>query len=380
MTSSVLTTGTDTSTPIAIPTLTTQYPTAKPNRNNAFFTFKFTIVGDNTNFLNQWQSTLRDNVTDIFSGTYGFIEVSLYSLRRKRTTRRLVRRATDRINLAAKFEAKKLQTEGEKQQVLNNLTALTPVLKKTLKQQSYSLDIEEFRDQATEFAAKIEDVCKSEGGKLCGPLYNCRENSCLYKCEGHYCGQHGVCFIQHLNGTATPKCLCSSSSVYEYSGDQCDDKSMKVKWVAGIAGGVCGVVVLIVLFVTCCLCACCQRRRRNKVPLDDSLYEMQGATGDVASRQTTYRRSVIAPRYRTSYDNAAYQPSHGAEYYLTHVEPDHSVYRFYETPRSNFTRETRDTQTRSQDTRRTPSLGNIDLDSEFAIQRPHVSTTPLHDE
>ena len=63
---------------------------------------------------------------------------------------------------------------------------------------------------------------------------------------------------------------CRSDSVYDYSGAECDEAVMKVKWVAGIAGGVCGAVILIFLLVVCCLCTSCCRRRRHKAPLDDS--------------------------------------------------------------------------------------------------------------
>ena len=59
-------------------------------------------------------------------------------------------------------------------------------------------------------AAQISDVCNSrvsQGESLCDPLYDCVRNRCLYKCEGHHCSQHGVCYVQHLNGTAAPKCL-----------------------------------------------------------------------------------------------------------------------------------------------------------------------------
>ena len=57
---------------------------------------------------------------------------------------------------------------------------------------------------------QIEDVCNSKvnaGQSLCSSLYVCKNSKCLYKCEGHYCSQHGICYVQHLDGTASPKCL-----------------------------------------------------------------------------------------------------------------------------------------------------------------------------
>ena len=65
---------------------------------------------------------------------------------------------------------------------------------------------------------------------------------------------------------------CSSDDVYDYSGEECEEATMRVKWVAGIAGGVCGAVILVFLVVVvCCLCFC--RRSgwsKKEAPLDDS--------------------------------------------------------------------------------------------------------------
>ena len=77
---------------------------------------------------------------------------------------------------------------------------------------------------------------------------------------------------------------------------------------------------------------------------------------------------TIHERHVFSFPVTVLSQPYPAEYYLTHVEPDHSLYRFYETPRNSAARETRGT--RPADTvERTSSFGRIDSNTEVSTAR-----------
>ncbi|KAL8603585.1 hypothetical protein ACOMHN_022537 [Nucella lapillus] len=296
-----------------------------------------------------------------------------------------------RVDLEAKALARELNSESIREEVETNLTNARPEVESAVNEYNFSVH-EDFDDRASAFSKQIGDVCLAEhlGDPLCGSLYTCRQGTCQYKCEGHYCSEHGICYVHDFNGSTAATCNCQSDDVYDYSGEACEEGTMKVEWVAGITAGVSGVLVVVFLVIIGCLCrpACRRYRRQKKALMDDSFaLESRGATEEITPGQMMYRRNVMAPRHTTTYacDNRAYEPTSPMDFYMTTApEPAHqsSVLRFYESPQNLSARAT--TTDRHDPSSKEMSAGGassdrVDHDTQFRIQRPKVSTRPLTD-
>nr|KAG5714736.1 hypothetical protein BaRGS_000224 [Batillaria attramentaria] len=208
-------------------------------------------------------------------------------------------------------------------------------------------------DEPVAFAEKLLDVCKA-ADVTCDWGYKCVANRCLFKCEGFDCGDH-LCHVPQTgqeDEKDEPQCKCVPDDMYNYDGEKCDEASLREKWVVVIAGSVGGFLLLVVVVLVACFC--CHRRRlkqQDKPYLD--AYEPSELNG--------YNDTQIAKKFRTSYDNEAYQ----ADGLFPTPRGDVDLHRFYDSspPDNGLPSEP------------TPMLSDF-AEGPFVIRRPKLLVRP----